>query len=161
MSILPYRRAHDFDATREQLFRDIERLLLRGKMVRTKHGLLPAFMLTVEQDADLCQVSMIALLNGILIETNQLSNVHAYNRIWTLDPFLGNISYIEIDNPQLRNQAIFDNTDPNCNTFEMHVMPTDVAYLRSVITACIRQSYALSAKATQPLSPTLTTLLNA
>ena len=154
---LPYSRAHHFGDIREKLFVACERLLLSPAAGRTPHA-FPYISLQISVNEERCTVCLAAIPRGVLIETKYPDAPTRYSRLWMLEPFLGRISYIEIDNPVLRNISVFDRTAPEGNAYEMHAMPDDLATLQAILATCQQEVRHVTASP-NIISPTIAGLL--
>lgn len=90
----------------------------------------------VGQGKNLCHIGIVEHPKGILIETSFPQQKGVHNRIWMLEPYLEQVSYLETDNPNLKKNAnIFDYYDPakQSQEIEMYAMPNDLELLTAVL----------------------------
>ena len=126
---------------REPIFSKLEQLLTTDYLVQqTAQGAPYISTRITDKNKRQCDICIVKLENGALIQTAFPGQPDTYNRLWMLEPYLGGITYMEIGNPDLRTAVNFDATNPDGNAFELGAFPEDLVFLNSLLGEAVEQA---------------------
>jgi hypothetical protein len=90
-------------------------------------------------DLDFCLIGIVKIAKGVLIETCFPNQKGVFNRLWAVEPYMGQITYTEVDNKDLKNLRPIFYEDPNMRDMELHALPQDLALLIKLLKALLGQ----------------------
>jgi hypothetical protein len=127
MTSQPIIHKYHFNDMREQIFAKLEKILQKdnnlsvSKTKGYKYLKAEYSILGVKTDTILVLVN-----DNVLIQNSSPERTDILDRLWMFDSFIGAITYIELDNLDLRNAYKYNPKDPSGNAYEMHAMPEDL-----------------------------------
>ncbi|HPD99044.1 hypothetical protein KC871_00290 [Candidatus Saccharibacteria bacterium] len=132
---------HHYGDIRETIFQTIETLFRQYNHVHVAPNSGYSFVLAhTHHDTtalELCSIGLVRLPTGVLIETAFPNQPKVHNRVWMIDANFGQITYIEITNPDLRHSKELLFGDPDNNALELHAMPSDLRLLQTILTTAL------------------------
>lgn len=140
MSNLAIIHKYHFGDIREQVFSLLEQIFTSHYVRKLPAGNLyfAARVGEVDGKSD-CKLIIVILENGALVHTSFPNQKGVHDRLWMVEKYLGQITYVEISNPDLRNKYKFDNFEAEGYTFEMHCFNYDINLLIDILTAAVQQ----------------------
>lgn len=141
MTNQPIIHRYHYGDIREQIFSKLERLLtIQYLLQQTQQGTLFISIKITDINKRQCNLCIVKLENGALIQTAFPGQPNTYNRLWMLEPYLGGVTYMEITNPDLQTAVDFDVSNPDGNAFELGAFPEDLSFLDMLLDEAVRQA---------------------
>lgn len=126
-----------FGDIRESIFSKLEWLLQQKQYVvsarNAEYSYITARTYYKRAPDGQCDVSIVLVQDGVLIHTEFSNQPSMHQRVWMLSGFMGYITYIEVNNPDLRHYLHYDPSSPTGNAYEMHATLQDAQLLEQIL----------------------------
>ncbi len=134
MTKLPIIHKYHFSDNREQILAKLETIFQMEHRLATMQPAGHKYVgLIIEINSTKISTVVILVNDNAVIYTSFPEDDKRYPRLWMVNSFIGQITYIEIENPELRNINKIDFKDPLGNAYEMGLMPHDTKLINEIL----------------------------
>ena len=128
------------EGTRGQIFVKLDVIFnKKDKLLRSKSGYKYHVNQLLDASGNKCNICIVHLPNGFLIETEYPDQDNAYERVWVCEPYLGRVTYIEISNPDLKSKyKHYGVVLSKAESLELHALPKDLDFVNNLLDHAVK-----------------------